>query len=111
MHQLYIFVAFLAVSESLPKPALIPKAEECCTLCNQQPHKGDKALVACNDYLQLPQKSVLSKLMLVLSLADTLERQCEHRVLYVALKDSRRRDSRAVLDHESQFSTLEVAAY
>lgn len=99
------------MSESLPKPALIPKADECRTLCNQQPQRGDKALLAQNDYLQFPQKSVLSKLMLVLSLADTLERQREHQGLYIVLKDSRRAGSRTVLDHAPRFSTLEVAAY
>lgn len=52
------FVVVLLMSQSLPKPVMVPKTEECCALCNQQSHRSDKLSLAHTDYLQLPQKSV-----------------------------------------------------
>lgn len=107
-----VYLCYFSADVSVsPKASTHSQTDQCNTVCIQQPHRGDKALLGHNDYLQLPQKPVLSKLMLVLFLADTLERQCEHQGLYTALKDSRRSGNMAMLDHVSQFSTLEVAAY
>lgn len=34
------------MSQSLAKPVIVPKTEECCTVRNQQRQRGDKALTA-----------------------------------------------------------------
>lgn len=41
--RLLVFVVLL-MSQSLTKPVIVPKTEECCTVYNQQRHRGDKVL-------------------------------------------------------------------